>query len=192
MQVNGQAKASNKVLIKIIKNRIKDDPRKWHEKLSKALWVHGTSRHGAMKVTPFELVYGQEVVLPVEVSLQNLRITEQDYLSAKEYTELMMDKVDEAPVSWLKALEEIEKAYNKHVVEKSLQVGDLVWKTILPLGTRSSKFGKWSPSWEGPFRVIRVVLGNACFMDDLEGHSLTKVLNGKYLKRYCPSLWQDR
>jgi hypothetical protein len=145
-----------------------------------------------MKVTPFELVYGQEVVLPVEVSLQNLRITEQDYLSAKEYTELMMDKVDEAPVSWLKALEEIEKAYNKHVVEKSLQVGDLVWKTILPLGTRSSKFGKWSPSWEGPFRVIRVVLGNACFMDDLEGHSLTKVLNGKYLKRYCPSLWQDR
>jgi hypothetical protein len=192
VQVNGQAKASNKVLIKIIKNRIKDDPRKWHEKLSKALWVHGTSRHGAMKVTPFELVYGQEVVLPVEVSLQNLRITEQDYLSAKEYTELMMDKVDEAPVSWLKALEEIEKAYNKHVVEKSLQVGDLVWKTILPLGTRSSKFGKWSPSWEGPFRVIRVVLGNACFMDDLEGHSLTKVLNGKYLKRYCPSLWQDR
>jgi hypothetical protein len=192
VQVNGQAKASNKVLIKIIKNRMKDDPRKWHEKLSKALWVHGTSRHRAMKVTPFELVYGQEVVLPVEVSLQNLRITEQDYLSAKEYTELMMDKVDEAPVSWLKALEEIEKAYNKHVVEKSLQVGDLVWKTILPLGTRSSKFGKWSPSWEGPFRVIRVVLGNACFMDDLEGHSLTKVLNGKYLKRYCPSLWQDR
>jgi hypothetical protein len=192
VQANGQAEASNKVLIKIIKNRIKDDPRKWHEKLSKALWVHGTSRHGAMKVTPFELVYGQEVVLPVEVSLQNLRITEQDYLSAKEYTELMMDKVDEAPISWLKALEEIEKAYNKHVVEKSLQVGDLVWKTILPLGTRSSKFGKWSPSWEGPFRVIRVVPGNACFMDDLEGHSLTKVLNGKYLKRYCPSLWQDR
>jgi hypothetical protein len=28
-----------------------------------------------MKITPFELVYGQEVVLPVEVSLQNLRIT---------------------------------------------------------------------------------------------------------------------
>jgi hypothetical protein len=37
-----------------------------------------------------------------------------------------MDKVDEAPDSWLKALEEIEKekvkiamAYNKRVVEKS-------------------------------------------------------------------------
>jgi hypothetical protein len=30
--------------------------------------VHRTSRHEAMKVTPFELVYGQEAVLPVEVS----------------------------------------------------------------------------------------------------------------------------
>jgi hypothetical protein len=88
-------------------------------------------------------------VLPVEVSLQNLRITRQDYLSAKEYIELMMDKVDKAPESRLKALEEIEKgkvkiakAYNKRVVEKSFQVGDLIWKTILPLGIRSDKFGK--------------------------------------------------
>jgi hypothetical protein len=159
---------------------------------------HRTSGHRAMKITPFEHVYGQEAVLPVEVSLQNLRITGQDYLSAKEYTELMMDKVDEAPESRLKALEEIEKkvkiakAYNKRVMEKSFQVGDLVWKTILPLGTRSGKFGKWSPSWEGPFRVIRVVSGNTYFMEDLEGHSLPKALNGKYLKHYYPSTWQDR
>jgi hypothetical protein len=78
-------------------------------------------------------------VLPIEVSLQNLRITGQDYLSAKEYIELMMDKIDEAPENRLKALEiekekiKIAKAYNKRVVEKSFQVGDLVWKMILPL-----------------------------------------------------------
>jgi hypothetical protein len=57
-QANGQAGASNMVLIKIIKKRIKDNPRRWHEKLSEVLWVHRTSRHGATKVTPFELVYG--------------------------------------------------------------------------------------------------------------------------------------
>jgi hypothetical protein len=149
-----------------------------------------------MKVTLFELVYGQEVVLPVEVSLQNLRITGRDYLLANEYTGLMMDKVDEDPKSRLKALEEIEKekvkiakAYNKRVMEKLFQVGDLVWKMILPLGTRSGKFVKSPPSWEGPFRVIRVVPGNAYFVGDLEGYSLPKALNGKYLKRYYPSMW---
>jgi hypothetical protein len=197
LQANGQAEASNKVMIKIIKMRINDNLRRWHKKLSEAMWAHRTSRHRAMKVTPFELVYGQEAVLPVEVSLQNLRITEQDYLSAKEYIELMMDKVDEAPESRLKVLEEIEKkveiakAYNKCVVEKSFQVVDLVWKMILLLGTQSGKFDKWSPSWEGPFRVIWVVPGNAYFVEDLEGHSLPKAFNGKYLKRYYPSMWQD-
>jgi hypothetical protein len=30
-QANSQAKASNKVIIKIIKKRIKDNPRRWHE-----------------------------------------------------------------------------------------------------------------------------------------------------------------
>jgi hypothetical protein len=81
-------------------------------------------------------------VLPVEIGLQNLRVTGQDILSAREYHKLMMDKIDDVPESQFKALKEIErenveiaKAYNKCVVEKSFQVGDLVWKTILPLGT---------------------------------------------------------
>jgi hypothetical protein len=101
---NGQAEASNKVLIKIIKNRIKDNLRRWHEKLSEALWAHRISRHGAMKVTPFELVYGQEAMVLVEIGLQSLRVTGQGSLSTKEYHELMMDKIDDVPESRFKAL----------------------------------------------------------------------------------------
>jgi hypothetical protein len=134
-------------------------------------------------------------VLPVEIGLQNLRVTGRDSLSAKEYHELIMDKIDDIPESRFKVLEEIEreklkiaKAYNKRVMEKSFQVRDLVWKMLLPLWTWSGKFGKWSPSWEGPFRVIRVVPGNAYFVENLEGYSLPKALNGKYLKCYYPSM----
>ena len=54
---NGQAESSNKILIKLIK-KIEENPRRWHEVLSEALWAHHISRHGATKVTPFELVYG--------------------------------------------------------------------------------------------------------------------------------------
>jgi hypothetical protein len=36
-QANGQAEASNKVLMKIIKKRIEDNLRRWHEKLTEAL-----------------------------------------------------------------------------------------------------------------------------------------------------------
>jgi hypothetical protein len=64
-QDNGQVESSNKTLIKLIKNKIEDNPRRWHEVLFEALWAHRISRHGATKVTPFELVYGQEAVLSI-------------------------------------------------------------------------------------------------------------------------------
>jgi hypothetical protein len=137
--------------------------------------------------------------MPMEIGLQSLRVTGHGSLSAKEYHELMMDKIDDVPEHRFKALEEIEKekikiakAYNKHVMEKSFQVGDLVWKMIFPLVTRSGKFDKWSHSWEGQIRVIWLVLSNAYFVEDLEGQSLPKALNRKYLKCYYPSMWQDR
>ena len=80
----------------------------------------------------------------------------------------MMDNIDEVTDKRTKALKEIEKdkfrvarAYNKKVKDKSFQVGDLVWKTILPLGMKSNKFGKWSPSWKGPYRVVKVIFRNS-------------------------------
>ena len=68
-RANGQAESSNKTLTKIIKKKIEDNPSRWHEVLSGALWAHRISRYDATKVTPFELIYGQEAVLPVEVNL---------------------------------------------------------------------------------------------------------------------------
>jgi hypothetical protein len=83
-QANGQTESSKRTLIRLIKKKIEDYPRKWHEVLSEALWAHQTSRHGVTKVTPFELVYGQEAMLPIEVNLQTCRVAKQDTLSAKE------------------------------------------------------------------------------------------------------------
>ena len=65
----------------------------------------------------------------------------------------MMDNIDEVTNKHLKALKEIEndkflvaRAYNKKVRIKCFQVGDLIWKTILPLGMKGNEFAKWSPS----------------------------------------------
>jgi hypothetical protein len=57
-QANGQAESSNKALIKLIKNKIEENPKRLHKVLSEALWAHRISKHNATKVTPFELVYG--------------------------------------------------------------------------------------------------------------------------------------
>jgi hypothetical protein len=110
----------------------------------------------------------------------------------------MMDNIDEVTDKPLRALKEIEKdklwvarAYNKKVKIKFFQVGDLVWKTILPLGMKSNKFGKWSPSWEGPYKIIKVISGISYMMETVQGERLPRAINGRYLKKYYPNVWQS-
>ena len=72
----------------------------------------------------------------------------------------------------------VARAYNKKVRAKSFQVGELVWKTILPLGTMSNKFGKWSPSWEGPYKIVKVISRNSYMMEMLQVEHLPRTING--------------
>jgi hypothetical protein len=118
-------------LIKLIKKKIEENPRRWHEVLSEALWARRISRHGATKVTFFELVYGQEAVLPVEVNLDAYRLAKQNDLSAIDYHALMMNNIDDVSDKRMQALKEIKKdkfwvarAYNKKVKAKSFQIGE--------------------------------------------------------------------
>jgi hypothetical protein len=197
-QANGHAESSNRTLISLIKKKISDNPKQWYKILSEALWAHRISKHGVTKVSPFELVYGQEAVLPVEINLNAVRFAKQNDLIVGDYYNSMIDNIDEVTDKRVTALGEIEKDkimvakdYNKKVKDKSFQVGDLVWKTVLPLRSKDWKFGKWSPSWEGPYKVIEVMLGNTYLLQTLEGKDLPKALNECFLKQYHPSMWQD-
>jgi hypothetical protein len=44
-QANGQAESSNRTLIKLIKKKIEEHHKRWHEILSEALWAHHISKH---------------------------------------------------------------------------------------------------------------------------------------------------
>ena len=74
------------------------------------------------------------------------------------------------------------RAYNKKVKGKSFQVGNLMWETVLLIGTKSNKFDKWSSCWEGPYKVIKAVFGNAYMLETLQGDHLPREINGSYLK----------
>ncbi|XP_056167311.1 uncharacterized protein LOC130138162 [Syzygium oleosum] len=196
-QANGQAEASNKVIINLIKRHLEENPREWDSLLSTVLWAYRTSRRSSTGVSPYMLTYGQEAVLPVEITVQSLRVKLQGGMSKEEYDELMYENIDELGESRVIALEKliaqknrVAKAYNKHVKEKRFDVGDLVWKTVLPVGLNNEKFGKWSPNWEGPYLVTQVLSGNAYHLMDIDGlGEMPRSINGKYLKKYYPTMW---
>jgi outer membrane receptor for ferric coprogen and ferric-rhodotorulic acid len=110
----------------------------------------------------------------------------------------MMDELEDLHMIRLRALENIEKNkmrvakyYNKKVKVKQFAEEDLVWKALLPIGTKYSTFGKWSPNWEGPFQVVRCTPGNAYILKTFLGEDFTTAINGRYLKKYYPSIEVD-
>ena len=132
-QANGQAKASNKSLIKLIKRKIDEYPRQWHDRLAEALWAYRMSCHRSTKNTPYQLVYGQEAILPWEINSGSRRVSFHNDLKANEYAELMHINTEDLTELRLWSLEKIKankakvaRAYNKKVRPKAFLKDDLV------------------------------------------------------------------
>jgi transposase InsO family protein len=94
-QANGQEKASNKIMIKIIQKKIDQNPKRWYSVLNEALWAYRMAPHGATQTSPYELVYGHHVVLPWETQLESRRVALQKDLSSNNYTDLMMNELED-------------------------------------------------------------------------------------------------
>jgi hypothetical protein len=184
-QANGQAEAANQSIIKLIKRKINEHPRRWHEVLSEALWAHRISCHGATKTSPYHLVYGQEAVLPWEITAGSRRVEFQNDLMVEEYVALMNDNVKDLTELRLWSLEKIKenkakvaRACNKKIKLKEFQVGDLVWEVVLPLGTKDAAYGKWSPNWHEPYRIDQVLPRNTYMLEELDGVKFPVAVNG--------------
>ena len=52
------------------------------------------------------------------------------------------------------------------------------------------KYGKWSPTWHGPYKVDQVLPGNAYMLEELDGVKFPVAVNGQHLKKYFPSMWE--
>ncbi len=85
---NGQAEATNKTLLKMIKKTTKNG-RDWHDRPTLVLWAYRTSIRTATGATPFSLVYGMD--LPVEVELGSLRVLAEDDLPMAEKRQARLD-----------------------------------------------------------------------------------------------------
>ena len=92
----------------MIKRKIDEQPKKWHTTLNEALWVYRKSGHRATKLSPYQLVYGHEAVLPWETRLGSKRVMFQDQLTAEDYAALMNDELEDLARHRLNAIINIE------------------------------------------------------------------------------------
>jgi hypothetical protein len=189
-QENGKAESTNKNMVRIIKRTIEDKPRQWHTLFTYALWADRTTTKVSTGCTPFQLVYGQEAILPTELEISSLQLM------------LQIEKLNSSNVpqriNALLALEEqrifalenikrrqqtVKKYFNKCTKAVKFKVGEkvLLWDSAHVDRGRESKFQKL---WLGPFKIAFVLSANSYLLKDLEERLFSYSTNGSHLKHY--------
>ena len=72
-QANGQVESTNKVIKSIITKTVNMHRNDWAEILPEALWAYRTTWRNSIGHTPYELVYGKQVLLPIEFQIKTFR-----------------------------------------------------------------------------------------------------------------------
>ncbi|XP_028113517.1 uncharacterized protein LOC114311589 [Camellia sinensis] len=137
---NGLTKAFNKTLCKILKKMVDKNKRARHEKLQEALWAYRTSHRTPTQATPYSLVFGGEVVLPLEVQIPSLQVAIQESLTEDESARVRLAELETLDVRRLYAQQNLEiyqqrmaNAFNKRVRLRSFKKGDLVLMVRTPI-----------------------------------------------------------
>jgi hypothetical protein len=73
-QANGQVESTNKVLEDILTKTVQLHHWDWPDRLPEALWAYRTTWRNTTGHTPYELVYGKQVLLPIEFQVRTFRI----------------------------------------------------------------------------------------------------------------------
>ncbi|XP_028061730.1 uncharacterized protein LOC114265169 [Camellia sinensis] len=132
-QGNGQAEATNKILIRILSKMMDETKGSWSEQLPVELWAYRTSKRKPTQATLFPLVYGSEVELPVELAVPSARMAMSALLvpdNRKNDIEADEERRDRASRAMEKYHQSIARAYNQSIQHRKFKEGDLVWKTV--------------------------------------------------------------
>ncbi|XP_070002557.1 uncharacterized protein [Nicotiana sylvestris] len=113
--------------------------RQCHEKLHFALLGYRITIHTLVGATPYLLVYGTEAMIPMEVEIPSLRIVAKAEIDDDEWVKTRLEQLSLIDEKGLVTVchgqlyqKRMARAYNKKVRPRKFEVGQQVWKCILP------------------------------------------------------------
>ena len=78
------SRVRNKNIKRILRKMI-ETSQDWFEKLPFALWAYCTSFRTSKGATPYFIVYGMQVVLPVDIEMGSLRVALKQHIFEPEW-----------------------------------------------------------------------------------------------------------
>ena len=164
-QTNGQVESSNKHILESLKKRLYDAKGLWVEELPSTLWAIRTTVHSRTRDTPFNLAFGSDAVIHVEIGINSLQVahydSEQNEANLRANLDLLNEIREEASVKAAARQMRVAQYYNKQVKAKVFEEGDLVLRNCQasrPAGEQR----KLSPTWDGPY-LVSFMIGNEVY-----------------------------
>ena len=187
-QTNGAVEAANKNIKRILRKKV-ETSRDWSEKLPFALWAYRTSFRTSTGSTPYSLVYGMEVVLPIEIEMGSLRVALEHQISETEWVQSRYDQLNLLDERRLRVADHVQAyerkmtcEFRKRVKLRKFQKDDLVLKVLR--GLINDPRGKFRPNWSGPYVIQDLTQEGAAWLTDLDGNQFTESINVDQLKRF--------
>ncbi|XP_047270410.1 uncharacterized protein LOC107874114 [Capsicum annuum] len=130
-----------------------------------------------------------EAVIPVEVEIPSLRVIQEvgpndvEWIHSRiEQLMLIDEKRLDAVFHGQLYKNRMIKAFNKKVKPHRFTLGQLVLKKIFPHQDEAKE--KFTPNWQGPYVVHRVLSGGAVILTEIDGTVRMKPINSEAIKKY--------
>ena len=168
---NGQVENMHKTLKSMLKARVEDDPQGWDEQLDYCMMAFRSSVHSSTEHTPFELMFGREMRIPLDVMMGSGPMGNES-----SYSEFVADLQGSLEAAYrdvrqnLKVAQRRQKdAYDKGVRHMVFQAGDLVLRYDPQL--KPGEANKFHRQWEGPYEIVERVTDVTYRVKKVRGHS---------------------
>lgn len=187
---NGLAESSNKSLVNNIKKMLEANKKDWHRKLVNALWADRVTSQKSIGMSPFELVYGADMVFPTSLAVPVMRLlqevsNEEDDIQHRINQMIHLQQTREEVSQntfWLQ--KKIKKIYDHKTKAEKFQLEDVVLRWDAR-NEEKGKHCKFDNLWKGPYKISAYRGKNAFLLKEMDGQEFSKgPVNGRLQKHY--------
>ena len=181
---NGLVERFNRTLLDMLSTTVKDHKMDWDQCIRRVCLAYNSSVHASTGYSPFYLMYGRQVNLPVDLMYGS---TPHEACTWGDYAHTLRNNLTEAYVlARRKGITEHKRQkalYDVKVHGAPYQVGDWVWlhSPAVPRG----QCRKLHHPWTGPFKVVECI-GECDYKIKSKNGKMIRVVHFDRLKPFVP------
>ncbi len=188
-QTDGQAENLNKTFIDQLSHHVSSSNRDWDLFLPYVVMQYNTKVHSSTKFSPYNLLFGHEMHLPIDVALDLMKTDPvTNYASyAKTLVTRLFNSHQLATTNIQHAQQIQANAYNQRHFDIEYEIGDIVrmFKPRKPKKTSDPQINKkFDHLWRGPYEIVEKVSKLLYRLKEpISGTVLKDLTNVQFLKK---------